>query len=262
MILDDICARKALTLSESRYIFDVRNLYEKMNTDKTASFKAALQKEGLSIIGEVKKASPSRGVIKADFKPVEVAKAYGKSVDAVSVLTEEHFFQGSPEYLKAIHKEIDLPLLRKDFVISPMQIFEARELGASAVLLIAAVLKDVRVLKEYIEFAKGVGLDALVETHNEEELEQALSAGAEIVGINNRNLKDFSEDIYTTVRLCEKVPKDKVVVSESSIHTAEDIAIVASAGVSAVLVVESFMRSGDIIKKAGEFREAYEKALN
>ncbi|MCC8015239.1 MAG: indole-3-glycerol phosphate synthase TrpC [Eubacterium sp.] len=262
MILDDICARKALTLSESRYIFDVRNLYEKMNTDKTASFKAALQKEGLSIIGEVKKASPSRGVIKEDFKPVEVAKAYGKSVDAVSVLTEEHFFQGSPEYLKAIHKEIDLPLLRKDFVISPMQIFEARELGASAVLLIAAVLKDVRVLKEYIEFAKGVGLDALVETHNEEELEQALSAGAEIVGINNRNLKDFSEDIYTTVRLCEKVPKDKVVVSESSIHTAEDIAIVASAGVSAVLVGESFMRSGDIIKKAGEFREAYEKALN
>ncbi|MCD7855878.1 MAG: indole-3-glycerol phosphate synthase TrpC [Clostridiales bacterium] len=262
MILDDICERKALTLSESRYIFDVRNLYEKMNTDKTASFKAALQKEGLSIIGEVKKASPSRGVIKEDFKPVEVAKAYGKSVDAVSVLTEEHFFQGSPEYLKAIHKEIDLPLLRKDFVISPMQIFEARELGASAVLLIAAVLKDVRVLKEYIEFAKGVGLDALVETHNEEELEQALSAGAEIVGINNRNLKDFSEDIYTTVRLCEKVPKDKVVVSESSIHTAEDIAIVASAGVSAVLVGESFMRSGDIIKKAGEFREAYEKALN
>ncbi|MCD8239064.1 MAG: indole-3-glycerol phosphate synthase TrpC [Clostridiales bacterium] len=262
MILDDICARKALTLSESKYIFNVRNLYEKMNTDKTASFKAALQKEGLSIIGEVKKASPSRGVIKADFKPVEVAKAYGKSVDAVSVLTEEHFFQGSPEYLKAIHKEIDLPLLRKDFVISPMQIFEARELGASAVLLIAAVLKDVRVIKEYIEFAKGVGLDALVETHNEEELEQALSAGAEIVGINNRNLKDFSEDIYTTVRLCEKVPKDKVVVSESSIHTAEDIAIVASAGVSAVLVGESFMRSGDIIKKAGEFREAYEKALN
>ncbi len=262
MILDDICAKKALTLRESRYIFDVRNLYEKMNTDKTASFKAALQKEGLSIIGEVKKASPSRGVIKADFKPVEVAKAYGKSVDAVSVLTEEHFFQGSPEYLKAIHKEIDLPLLRKDFVISPMQIFEARELGASAVLLIAAVLKDVRVLKEYIEFAKGVGLDALVETHNEEELEQALSAGAEIIGINNRNLKDFSEDIYTTVRLCEKVPKDKVVVSESSIHTAEDIAIVASAGVSAVLVGESFMRSGNIIKKAGEFREAYEKALN
>lgn len=262
MILDDICARKALTLSESKYIFDIRNLYEKIGSDKTASFKAALQKEGLSIIGEVKKASPSRGVIKEDFRPVDVAKEYGKCADAVSVLTEEHFFQGSPEYLKAIHKEIDLPLLRKDFVISPMQIFEARELGASAVLLIVAVLKDVRVLREYINFAKGVGLDALVETHNEAELETALSAGAEIVGINNRNLTDFSEDIYTTVRLCEQVPKDKVVVSESSIHTSEDIAIVASAGISAVLVGESFMRSGDIVKKAGEFREAYKKALN
>ncbi|MCD8089865.1 MAG: indole-3-glycerol phosphate synthase TrpC [Clostridiales bacterium] len=262
MILDDICARKRLTLNESKYIFDVRNLYEKMKTDKTASFKEALQKEGLSIIGEVKKASPSRGVIKADFNPVETARAYGSCVDAVSVLTEEHFFQGSPKYLEAIHSEISLPLLRKDFVISPMQVFEARMLGASAVLLIAAVLSDTAVLREYIAFAKGVGLDSLVETHNEKELEAALEAGAEIIGINNRNLYDFTEDIYTTVRLAEKVPKDKVIVSESSIHTNKDIEIVAGAGVSAVLVGESFMRSGDIIKKAGEFKDAYKKALN
>ncbi|MCD8158419.1 MAG: indole-3-glycerol phosphate synthase TrpC [Clostridiales bacterium] len=262
MILDDICARKKLTLAESKYIFDVRNLYEKMNSDRTASFKAALQKEGLSIIGEVKKASPSRGVIKADFHPVETAKAYGKSVDAVSVLTEEHFFQGSPKYLEDIHSEISLPLLRKDFVISPMQVFEARMLGASVVLLIVAVLKETDILREYIGFAKGVGLDALVETHNEKELNIALEAGADIIGINNRNLHDFTEGIYTTVKLSEKVPGDRVIVSESSIHTDKDIEIVAKAGVSAVLVGESFMRSGDIVKKAGEFRDAYKKALN
>ncbi|MCD7905175.1 MAG: indole-3-glycerol phosphate synthase TrpC [Clostridiales bacterium] len=262
MILDDICSRKRLTLSESKYIFDVRNLYEKMNTDKTAGFKAALQKQGLSIIGEVKKASPSRGVIKADFHPVETAEAYGKCADAISVLTEEHFFQGSPKYLEEIHRAVSLPLLRKDFVISPMQIFEARMLGASAVLLIVAVLKEADILREYIGFAKGVGLDCLVETHNEEELNIALEAGAEIIGINNRDLKDFTEDIYTTVNLAEKVPKDRVIVSESSIHTDKDIEIVAKAGVFAVLVGESFMRSGDIVKKAGEFRNAYKKALN
>lgn len=262
MILDDICAKKEITLAESRYMFDARNLYETMKTDKTADFKAALEKSGLSIIGEVKKASPSRGIIKADFDPVETAKVYEGCVDAVSVLTEEHFFQGSPEYLKQIHSRIKLPLLRKDFVISPAQIFEARELGASAVLLIVAILKDVRILREYIGFAKGVGLDVLVEAHNEEELSLALEAGADIIGINNRNLYDFSEDIYTSVRLAELVPKDRVLVSESSIHTAQDIEIIASAGISAVLVGESFMRSADINKKAGEFRNAYKKAEN
>ncbi len=260
MILDDICAKKRLTLAERRYIFDVTNLYEKIKTDKTASFKDALKKDGLSIIGEVKKASPSRGVIKEDFDPIETALAYGKSVDAVSVLTEEHFFQGSPNYLKAIHQKIDLPLLRKDFIISPMQIFEARELGASAVLLIAAILDDPRVLREYIDFAHGVGLDCLVESHNEKELEIVLEAGADIIGINNRNLYDFSEDLNTTVRLAEIVPEGKVLVSESSIHTPEDIKVVAKAGIDAVLVGESFMRSGDIVKKAGEFRDAYKTA--
>lgn len=258
MILDEIVSRKKITLEESRYMFDVLSLAKVIKTDKTYSFFEAMKKDGLSIIGEVKKASPSRGIIKSDFNPVDTAKQYSKCVDAISVLTEEHYFQGSPEYLKNIHNEVDLPLLRKDFIISPLQIAEARELGASAVLLIAAVLKEKRVLAEFINFAKGLGLDCLVETHNAEEINLCLEAGAKIIGINNRNLNDFSEDINTTLKLSSLVPKDKVIISESSIHTAEDIKIIKQAGADGILVGESFMKSDDIIKKAQEFRNAYE----
>lgn len=257
MILDEIVARKKITLEENKYMFDILNLAEVIKKDKTASFKEAMKKDGLSIIGEVKKASPSRGVIKEDFNPIETAKQYAKCVDAISVLTEEHYFQGSSEYLKNIHKEVKLPLLRKDFIISPMQILEARELGASAVLLIAAVLKEKRVLAEFIAFAKGLRLDCLVETHNEEEVNLSLEAGAEIIGVNNRNLYDFTEDINTTLKLADLIPKDKVIISESSIHTTDDIKIVKQAGVDGILVGESFMRSENIIKKAEEFRDAY-----
>ena len=147
--------------------------------------------------------------------------------------------------------------MRKDFVVSPLQIFEARELGASTILLIAAVLNEKRVLAEYINIARGVGFEPLVETHNEKEIELALSADAKIIGINNRNLHDFTEDIYTTVRLRELVPKDKVIISESSIHTAEDIKILSKANINGILVGESFMKSGDIKKKAQELRNAY-----
>lgn len=256
MILDDIVAKKKQTLLKSKYKFDAKRLYKAVETP-VASFYDAMAKDGLSIIGEVKKASPSRGLIKPDFNPVEIAKEYNGVVDAISVLTEEDFFQGSPNYLEDIHKEVKLPLLRKDFVISPLQVFEARELGASTILLIAAILNDKRVLKEYITLARGVGFEPLVETHNEAELELALSADANIIGINNRNLWDFTEDIYNTVRLRELVPKDKIVISESSIHTAEDIKILSQANVNAVLVGESFMRSGNIAEKAKEFRDAY-----
>lgn len=258
MILDDIIEKKKLTLEENKFIFDVLSLAEKTENGKYASFYDALAKPGLSIIGEIKKASPSRGVIKEDFNHIEIAKQYEKAVEAVSVLTEEHFFMGKPEYLEEVHREIKLPLLRKDFIISPMQIFEAKELGASAVLLIAAVLNDKRVLSEFLQLVKGLKMDALVETHNEKELELALLAGAEIIGINNRNLYDFSEDINTTVRLMKLVPENVLAVSESSIHTNNDIKIIASAKVNAVLVGESFMKSGNIEKKAREFKEAYE----
>lgn len=256
MILDDIVNAKKEYLLKSEYTFDAKRLYDAMEKP-VADFKAAMSKEGLSIIGEVKKASPSRGLIKPDFEPVEIAKEYEGAVDAISVLTEEKFFMGSSEYLKDIHKNVDLPLLRKDFVISPSQIFEAREMGASTILLIAAILNDVRVLKEYINIARGVGFEPLVETHNKEEIEFALEAGADIIGINNRNLKDFTEDIYTTVRLRELIPDDKIVLSESSIHTADDIRILKKANINGILVGESFMKCDNIRAKAREFKEAY-----
>lgn len=258
MILDDIIAKKKLTLQKKGYCFDIMNVAEIIKNDYIPSFYDAIAKGGLSIIGEVKKASPSRGVIKEDFDPVEIGKQYEMAVDAVSVLTEEHFFMGKSEYLKKLHSEIKLPLLRKDFIISPMQVFEARELGASAVLLIAAVLSEKRVLKEFIDLAHGIGIDALVETHNESELVAALEAGAKIVGINNRNLYDFSEDINTTLKLAEIVPENVLVISESSIHCEDDIKIVKQAGADGILVGESFMKCGDIVKQAEAFRKAYE----
>lgn len=257
MILDDIVAKKKITLENSDYKFDISRVYDSVKNNAIPDFYNALAKDGLSIIGEVKKASPSRGVIKEDFNPVEIAKQYENAVDAISVLTEEHFFQGSPKYLENIHKEVSLPLLRKDFIISPFQIFEARELGASAVLLIAAVLNEKRVLKEFINITHGLNMNALVETHNEEEVKLALSAGARIVGINNRNLYDFSEDLNTTVKLSKLVPKDVLIVSESSIHTADDIKAIKDTGVSAILVGESFMRCDNIVEKAEVFKNAY-----
>ncbi len=257
MILDDIVSKKKLTLWESNYNFDVKRISDCVKNNSVPDFYKALSKDGLSIIGEVKKASPSRGVIKEDFNPIEIAKQYENAVDAISVLTEENFFMGSPKYLEQISKEVSIPLLRKDFIISPLQVFEARELGASAVLLIVAVLKDKRVIKEYLNIVHGLGMYALVETHNEEELEIAINSGAKIIGINNRNLYDFSEDINTTVKLSKLVPNDVIIVSESSIHTPDDIKAIRGTGVNAVLVGESFMRCDDIIQKAEVFKNAY-----
>ncbi len=256
MILDDILRVKREALKKGDYRFCLEDFLESLRGQKTEGFKEAIEREGLSIIGEVKKASPSRGLIRKDFEPVEIARDYEGAVDCISVLTEEHFFQGSPSYLAEIHREVTLPLLRKDFIISPLQILEARELGASAVLLIASVL-DETTLREFIRLSHGLSMDALVEVHNEEELYKALDAEADIIGVNNRNLYDFTEDIQTTVRMREKIPKGIAVVSESSIHTAKDIRILKETGVDAVLVGESFMRCADIKEKAREFRDAY-----
>lgn len=258
MILDDIVARKKITLEERRYCYDILEIAANIKSNFVPSFYEALAKDGLSIIGEVKKASPSRGVIKEDFNPVDIAKQYSQTVDAISVLTEEHYFMGNIEYLDAIKKEVKIPLLRKDFIIAPSQIVEARAHGASAVLFIAAILNNKLLLKEFLMLVHSLKMYALVETHNEEELELAIESGAKIIGINNRNLYDFSEDINTTARLSKQVPRNILLVSESSIHTEDDIKVVRDAGVDAVLVGESFMRCDDIAKKAEVFRKAYE----
>lgn len=257
MILDDITAKKRETLLKQQYAYQWEQYLRESGKLKTASFKDALQKPGLSIIGEIKKASPSRGLIRPDFDPAAIAKEYEGAVDCISVLTEEHFFQGSPDYLRLVHEMVPLPLLRKDFIISPMQILEAKLLGASCVLLITALLEPF-ILSEYLRFTHSIGLDAIVEVHNEEELERALDARADIIGINNRNLYDFSEDLMTTVRLRKKIPKGIVVISESSIHTMEDIKKLREVEIDAILVGESFMRTDNIRKKAADFKKAYE----
>ena len=220
------------------------------------SFKEAMTKPGLSIIGEIKKASPSKGLIRPDFKPVELAGEYGVAVDAVSVLTEENYFLGHPDYLEAVSQAIDLPVLYKDFVVEPAQVYHARAIGASCVLLIVAILTDDE-LTSFLSLAESIGLDALVETHTEEEIQRAVAAGATIIGINNRDLNNFHTDIRTTLKLREFVPDDRVIISESGIFTPEDIEVLKEANIKGVLVGESFMR-GDIKTMAKAFKEAFE----
>jgi len=254
MILDKIVEKKKMRLKELN--LDIKLLKEKAGKGESKpSFIEALQKEGLSIIGEVKKASPSKGLIKENFDPLELAIEYERCVDAVSVLTEENFFLGSPEYLKKIANEIRIPVLRKDFIIDEVQIYEAKILGASAILLIVAIL-DEKKLKKFIKIAESLGMDSLVEAHTKEEIETALRAGAEIIGINNRNLKTFEVDLNTTIELAKLIPKDRVIVSESGIKDEQNIKKLTTAGIDGVLIGEVFMRCDDIGKLARKFKDA------
>jgi len=207
------------------------------------AFEKALAKSGLSFICEVKKASPSKGVIAEDFPYLDIAREYETAgASAISVLTEPDFFMGNDLYLTEISKVVKLPLLRKDFVIDPYQIYEAKTIGASAVLLICALL-DAKTLKEYIDIANELGLSALVETHDENEVKFALEAGARIIGVNNRDLKTFDVALETSARLRKLVPSDVLFVAESGIKTREDILKLGK--VDAVLIGETLMRSKD-----------------
>ena len=254
MILDRIVERKKMRLKELN--LDIKLLKEKAEgAESRSSFIEALQKGGLSIIGEVKRASPSKGLIKENFDPLELAVKYENCVDAVSVLTEENFFLGSSEYLKKITDEVGIPALRKDFIIDEVQIYEAKILGASAILLIVAIL-DEKILKKFIKIVEKLGMDALIEVHTKEEVETALRAGAEIIGINNRDLKTFKVDLNTTIELAKLIPKDKVIVSESGIKDEMDIEKLKKAGIDGVLIGEIFMRCDDIGELAGKFKDA------
>jgi len=205
---------------------------------------ALLAFSGVAVIAEIKKASPSKGVISHNFKPVEIARNYTKNgAQAISVLTDVSFFQGSLLYLMEVRDAVDLPVLRKDFIIDELQIIEASRHGADAILLIAAIL-DLSQLKEYQICAREYNMDVLVEVHNEYETELALESGAQLIGINNRNLKDFSMDLGTTFRLKSIVPAGIPVVSESGLKSGEDIARLGEAGVKAALMGESLMRAG------------------
>ncbi len=208
-------------------------------------FTRALEGEGMSFICEVKRASPSKGVIARDFPYLDIAREYqSMGASAISVLTEPHFFKGSNRYLEEIADTVDTPVLRKDFIVDEYQIYQAKELGASAVLLIAAVLKDIQ-LANFRELAESLGMSALVEAHDAEEIERAVSSGASIIGINNRDLATFTVDIGNSLRLRDRVPDGTVCVSESGISTADDVRRLRDAGFDAVLVGEAFMRSPD-----------------
>lgn len=200
---------------------------------------------GMAVIAEAKKASPSKGVICADFDPVAIAKSYeAGGAQALSVLTDVDFFQGSLDYIPAVRAAVALPVLRKDFIIHEHQIGQARDYGADAILLIVAIL-DPHQLRDYRQMAAGLGMDSLVEVHDEWEAERALKSGAGLIGVNNRDLRDFSLDLNTTLKVKKEIPLEIPVVSESGIKSNEDVRLLAAHGVKAVLVGETLMRAAD-----------------
>lgn len=241
MILDTITESvmsKVESLKGEGYYDRFMNLTE---FSACRDFKKAFLGEKIGVIAEIKKASPSKGVIVENFNHCEIADIYEEmKVDAISVLTEENFFQGSISYLKDVSERVSRPVLRKDFIVDEVQLYEAKAFGADAVLLIAGVLKAK--LEYFYAMSKKIGLYSLVEVHDEEELELALKCGAGIIGINNRNLKTFNVDIGTTERLAKHIPADRIVVSESGIEDFEDVKRLKAAGVKGLLIGESFMR--------------------
>ena len=257
MILDMIVKKKKETVKIQKHRFPLPILLASIsNVNQPYSFFEAISKDGLSIIGEVKQASPSKGIIREQFNIRQIVKEYSSSVDCISVLTEEHFFKGSPNYLKDISAMTRLPLLRKDFIVDPYQIYESKYLGASCILLIASLL-DENKLKHFNSLAYSLGLDTIIEVHNRDEIAKAMYAKAKIIGINNRNLNDFSLNINRTLELRKYIPNNILVVSESGISNSKDIHVLRKTNIDAILVGEGFMRSTNIQATAKELIEAY-----
>ena len=262
-ILEKITERTKERIEEEKKIVPLeevrRQAEEKGIKDQIPAFEQALRADGLSFICEAKKASPSKGLIAPDFPYVEIARDYeAGGAAAISCLTEPFWFRGSDAYLKEIVQNVSIPVLRKDFTCDEYMIYQAKAMGASAVLLICSVLEDGR-LKAYHQLADELGLSALVETHNEEEILRAQKIGAKIIGVNNRNLKDFTVDIHNSVRLRELVPENILFVSESGMKTRQDIARLEQNGTNAVLIGETLMRSADKKAVLQELRGQCEK---
>ena len=246
MILDTIVAKKKVEVAELRRKgIQLPTEFRENLIAPPRGFRSTLTRyPDVSIIAEVKKASPSKGVICADFRPVDIAVNYQKNgAQAISVLTDVDFFQGSLLYMMQVRAAVSLPVLRKDFIIDELQIEEASAHGADAILLIAAIL-DLVQLRDYRACAGEYGMDVLVEVHDERETELALEAGSELIGINNRNLKDFSMDLETTFRLKKIIPEETPVVSESGLKTVDDFRRLRDEGIAAALVGETLMRAG------------------
>ena len=248
MILDDIVADKKIRLAEQKKTMDlvtIRRLAEEQKSvDSNRSFYDNLKKPGISIIGEFKKASPSLGTITSKISLETRIVDYSASVDAISCLTEEDHFYGHVDDFKEIRKQTALPMIRKDFMIDEYQFYEAKAIGADAILLIAAILDDAQ-MRDFYALAYELGMDALVETHDEAEVERALRLDAKIIGVNNRNLKDFTISLDNTVRLRPMVPKEKCFVAESGIITDDDIRLLKEQQVDAFLIGRALMEAPD-----------------
>jgi indole-3-glycerol phosphate synthase len=254
MILDEIVEIKRREVAGRKALRPLAAL-EKMIVGRPPArdFKAALDADaGCAIIAEVKRRSPSRGLLREDFDPIRISAEYElNGAAAVSVLTDETFFGGGDADLSAVARAVSLPLLRKEFIIDPYQILETRAIGADALLLIAAILTGGQ-LREYRELATSLGLAALVEVHDGTELEKALGAGAEIIGINNRDLKTFHTDLQTTLMLAPLIPADRIAVSESGIRNRQDIETLTKAGIRAFLIGETLITAPEIGPKLKE----------
>ncbi|MCD7737635.1 MAG: indole-3-glycerol phosphate synthase TrpC [Lachnospiraceae bacterium] len=266
MILDELAAYSRVRVARAKEIKSLEEIQEEAleltenqrqgGEANFFRFEKALQKPGLSFICEVKKASPSKGIIAEEFPYLEIAGDYeAAGADCVSCLTEPKWFLGSDEIFRRIRQAITLPMIRKDFTVDAYQLYEAKLMGADAVLLICALL-DTETVREYLKICDELGLSALVEAHDEAEISSALKAGARLVGVNNRNLKNFTVDFSNAAKLRELIPKSVTFVAESGVKSCEDVKALAALGADAVLVGEALMRAPDKKARLAEFHAA------
>ncbi len=253
MILDDICADKRLEVDAAKSARPMREVEEEAGlAPKPRDFRAALRKDGISLIAEIKRASPTKGVFIDNMNVGDLAYLYERAgARALSILTDRKYFKGTLDDLVSVRKGVVVPCLRKEFIIDEYQIYEARAAGADAILLIVRILSNEQI-KEYQQVARSLGMAVLVETHDAPEVERALDCDAAIIGINNRDLTTFTVDVNTTLELKKMVPGGKVLVSESGINTRDQVKALEDGGVDAILVGESLVTSNDIAAKISE----------
>lgn len=256
MILDKLAAeaRKRVAILKNQKSLDIIKSEAQALPKGNFVFEKALRQKDISFITEIKKASPSKGLIAKDFDYIRIAKEYeAAGAAAISVLTEPTAFLGCDQYLKDVRKVVGIPILRKDFTVDEYQIYEAKTIGADALLLICALL-DTETIRKYLAICDELGLSALVEAHDAQEVKSALQAGASVIGVNNRNLKDFTVDLQNSVNLRTLVPENIIFVSESGIKTQSDVAVLRKNGTDAVLIGETLMRSNDISGEISKLR--------
>ena len=261
MILDEIVANKRAEISNRQRRISLAEFRTRAESvPATRSFADALIGENVALIAEIKRASPSRGELNAQVDPLRLAQTYAESgASAISVLTDKKYFNGNLNDLKSVRVAVQIPILRKDFIVDEYQVYESRALQADTILLIVRMLADTQ-LRDYFALAGSLGMDALVEIHDERDLERALTANPRVIGINNRNLADFTVDLATTERLAPRIPGDKIVVAESGVFTRADVERAARAGAQAVLVGEALMRAEDVSAKVRELASVKRKA--